>query len=372
MAGITGRRSRPILHLLLAAMVLLWTLPTLGLFVTSFRAGDAVRVSGWWTALAPATQSGMVRIAGDDTASGAVRSGSVLRPDQSGARITAFGVSSRDPDAFAAGQTAELPLGGQLTLHADGRYRLVTPDPAASGQRVFFAATMPPAFTFQNYFHVLSSEGLVGSLVNSALVAVPSTLLPLTLATFAAYALAWMRFPGRALLAVATVALMAVPLQMALIPVLRFYNFAGQALGLDTKSFLGIWLAHTGFGLPLAIHLLRAGMSAVPREIIEAARLDGASELRILIGIVLPLSLPVLAAFAVFQFLWTWNDIMVALVFLAPQEVLTARLVNLMGSRGGEWEVLAASTFVSLAVPLVVFFLFQRHVVRGAVAGIST
>ncbi|OYW41814.1 MAG: ABC transporter permease, partial [Rhodobacterales bacterium 12-64-8] len=163
------------------------------------------------------------------------------------------------------------------------------------------------------------------------------------------------------------VGLLVVPLQLALIPLLQFHNWIGIG-----KGYLGIWLAHTGFGLPLAIYLLRNYMIGLPRDIIENARVDGATDFQIFTRIVLPLSFPALASFAIFQFLWTWNDLLVALVFLGTgndQQVLTGNLVNLMGSRGGDWEILSASAFVSIMVPLVVFFSLQRFLVRGLLAG---
>ena len=187
------------------------------------------------------------------------------------------------------------------------------------------------------------------------------------IAAFAAYALAWMEFPGRPLLIAAIMALLVVPLQLALIPLLQLHNTLGIG-----KSYLGIWLAHTGFGLPMAIYLLRNYMAGLPREVIESARVDGATDFQIFRRIVLPLSFPALASFAIFQFLWTWNDLLVALVFLGTgndQQVLTGNLVNLMGSRGGDWEILAASAFVSIAVPLMVFFGMQKYLVRGLLAG---
>ena len=216
------------------------------------------------------------------------------------------------------------------------------------------------------------AEGLGRSFLNSATVAIPSTIIPILFAAFAAYALSWMQFPGRALLIACVVGLLVVPLQISLIPLLTLYNAAGQKFGFDPKSYIGIWLAHTGFGLPLAIYLLRNYMAGLPREIMESARVDGATDFQIFTRIVLPLSFPALASFAIFQFLWTWNDLLVALVFLGPQDdklVLTGRLVNLLGSRGGDWEILAASAFVSIAVPILVFFALQKYLVRGLLAG---
>ena len=192
------------------------------------------------------------------------------------------------------------------------------------------------------------------------------------IAAFAAYALAWMKFPGRAILIAVVVGLLVVPLQMSLIPLLKLYNGVGAFLGVPAKTYVGIWLAHMGFGLPLAIYLLRNYMAGLPREIMESARVDGASDFDIFIKIILPLSFPALASFSIFQFLWTWNDLLVAMVFLGTgnnELVLTGRLVNLLGSRGGNWEILTASAFVTIVVPLCVFFALQRYLVRGLLTG---
>ncbi len=216
-------------------------------------------------------------------------------------------------------------------------------------------------------FSSTAAAGVGQSFINTLTVAIPATIIPILIAAFAAYALAWMEFPGRALLIAAVVGLLVVPLQLALIPVLQLHNDVGIG-----KGYLGVWLAHTGFGLPLAIYLLRNYMVGLPRDIIENAKVDGATDFQIFLKIVLPLSFPALASFAIFQFLWTWNDLLVALVFLGTDDdtlVLTARLVNLLGSRGGQWEILAASAFVSIAVPLAVFFAMQRYLVRGLLAG---
>ena len=167
---------------------------------------------------------------------------------------------------------------------------------------------------------MLTSAGIGQSFINSLTVTIPATIIPILIAAFAAYALAWMKFPGRALLLSLVVGLLVVPLQMSLIPLLRLYNGIGQFFGVPAKTYLGIWLAHTGFGLPLAIYLLRNYMAGLPREIMESARIDGASDFDIFIRIVLPLSLPALASFAIFQFLWVWNDLLVALVFLGAQD----------------------------------------------------
>ena len=216
-------------------------------------------------------------------------------------------------------------------------------------------------------FSSTAAAGVGQSFLNTLTVAIPATIIPILIAAFAAYALAWMDFPGRALLIAAVVGLLVVPLQLALIPLLQLHNDVGIG-----KGYLGVWLAHTGFGLPLAIYLLRNYMVGLPRDIIESAKVDGATDFEVFVKIVLPLSFPALASFAIFQFLWTWNDLLVALVFLGTDDntlVLTGRLVNLLGSRGGQWEILATSAFVSIVVPLVVFFSMQRYLVRGLLAG---
>src|SRR5690606_18946470 len=168
------------------------------------------------------------------------------------------------------------------------------------------------------------------------------------------------------------VALIVVPLQMSLIPLLRLYNGLAGITGGASKTYFGIWLAHIGFGLPLAIYLLRNYMAGLPKEIMESARIDGASHFKIFTTMVLPLSFPALASFAIFQFLWVWNDLLVATVFLGNREdqiVLTARLRELLGSRGDNWEILTSGAFVSIIVPLIVFFALQRYFVRGILAG---
>jgi len=225
----------------------------------------------------------------------------------------------------------------------------------------------PPSFSLNNYREVLASEGVSESFINTLTVAIPSTVLPIAIAAFAAYAFSWMEFPGRRWLFYIVIALIVVPLQMSLIPLLRIYNTIGIA-----KTYQGIWLAHTAFGLPLAIYLLRNYIGGLPREIIESAKIDGASHFQIFMRLVLPLSVPALASFAIFQFLWVWNDLLVALVFLGKdvdQIVLTSKLRELLGSRAENWEILTSSAFVSIIVPLIVFFSLQRYFVRGLLAG---
>ena len=224
----------------------------------------------------------------------------------------------------------------------------------------------PSTWTLQNYQTVLE-EGFGNAFLNTVAVTVPAVVIPLTIAAFAAYAFAWMEFPGRNILFLVVVGLMVVPLQMALIPILRAYT----ALDL-TGSFPAIWLAHTGFGLPLATYLLRNYMGSLPSEVMESARVDGANHWLIFTRIILPLSVPVLASFAIFQFLWVWNDFLVALVFLGidpDKRVLNVELADLAGRGEGALSLLPAAAFVTMLLPLAVFFGLQRYFVRGLTAG---
>jgi alpha-glucoside transport system permease protein len=365
-----------VVHLSVALLVILWTVPTAGLLISSLRDKDQLAVSGWWTSLADSTQNAVFRAPGPEAQvekdGKFVISGNVL--EGGAGEVAAFGSSSLKPGDFEPGQTADLNGGEKLTVQADGSFEIVsdTAMEGTRGQRIFYQATVPSRFTFDNYREVFAAAGIGASFINSLTVAIPSTIIPILVAAFAAYALAWMKFPGRAILVAVVVGLLVVPLQMSLIPLLKLYNGVGLFLGVPAKTYVGIWLAHMGFGLPLAIYLLRNYMVGLPREIMESARVDGASDFDIFVKIILPLSFPALASFAIFQFLWTWNDLLVAMVFLGAgneELVLTGRLVNLLGSRGGNWEILTASAFVTIIVPLIVFFSLQRFLVRGLLAG---
>jgi alpha-glucoside transport system permease protein len=225
----------------------------------------------------------------------------------------------------------------------------------------------PNQWTLNNYANVLSGDNMGTAFLNSLIVTIPSTVIPITIAAFAAYAFAWIPFRGRGVLFIIVVALLVVPLQMALIPILKLYSGASLY-----GTFLGIWLAHTAFGLPLAIFLLYNFMSQLPRDLFESAAIDGASAFQTFIRLVLPLSLPALGAFAIFQFLWVWNDLLVALVFLGPGkdvQVMPTALYNMIGPRGGAWHLLTAGAFLTMIVPLGVFLALQRFFVRGILAG---
>lgn len=369
-----------LLNISVVLLTLLWLFPTLGLFVSSFRTSEQITASGWWSAMFPAEQTVQLRVADPDdnrvevSAGVFVVEGAIFGDDLAQVEIDSWGTSSRALDAYGPGDTAEMGDGETMTLNGDGTYIWQGDDDQISGraQRLFINATVPPDFTLSNYQQVLfdeeNSQGMLKAFFNTLTVVIPATIIPILIAAFAAYALAWMDFPGRALLIAAVVGLLVVPLQLALIPLLSFHN----AIGIG-KGYLGTWMAHTGFGLPLAIYLLRNYMVGLPRDIIENARVDGATEFQIFTKIILPLSFPALASFAIFQFLWTWNDLLVALVFLIDSSgnttVMTKQIVELLGTRGGDWEILATSAFVSIAVPLLVFFAMQRYLVRGLLAG---
>ncbi|MCU7822566.1 carbohydrate ABC transporter permease [Kitasatospora sp. DSM 101779] len=287
--------SNPLASLLMVVVTVLWTIPTIGLLVTSLRPEEDVSDSGWWTVFS-------------------------------------------DPN---------------LTLE---NYHTVL---------------------FEGGFGV--SGGLMPYMVNSLAISIPATVFPLVLAAMAAYGLAWVKFRGSDVVFFAIFALQVVPLQMALIPLLQLFS-GGAHIGSVTVipafdlsgTYAPVWLAHTMFAMPLAIFLLHNFIAQLPRDLMEAAVVDGATHFKIFRSIVLPLSAPALASFAIFQFLWVWNDLLVALTFaggtpeVAP---MTVRLAQLSGSFGGRWELLTAGAFLSLIIPLIVFFALQRYFVRGLLAG---
>ncbi|HVA84798.1 MAG TPA: carbohydrate ABC transporter permease [Candidatus Saccharimonadales bacterium] len=280
-ASATRRRRFPNLpkHFVVIFLMFIWLIPTIGLFINSFRPAADVQASGWWTA--------------------------IFQPSQA---------------------------------------------------------------TLDNYAYVLSQSGLGSAFINSLFISIPATIIPIFVAAFAAYAFAWMSFPGRNILFVIVVGLLVVPLQTTFIPVLElFANF-----GLNGQ-FLALWLAHTGYGLPFAVYLLRNFMGQLPREVFESAAIDGASPVASFFRLALPMSVPAIAALAIFQFLFVWNDLLVALIYLGaanPQnQPLTIVVANLVNSLGSGWWYLAAAAFISMALPLTVFLALQRYFIRGIVGG---
>ncbi|WP_226550676.1 carbohydrate ABC transporter permease [Celeribacter naphthalenivorans] len=417
MDNIAGKKPALIwaTHISVVVLVILWLFPTVGLFVSSFRTADQISSSGWWKAMFPQEQNTMIRTASPETQQqidgNYVIEGNLFEEaGETRGEISAWGISSRDIAAYAPGDTADMGEDGQLSVAVNGDYRFVntTEFSGRRGERVFLTAVTPPSFTLDNYRTVLvdgqATDKMGKAFINTLTVTIPATVIPILIAAFAAYALAWMDFRGRAFLIAVIVGLLVVPLQLALIPLLSFHGavvewfialvgtpmegnarrFAevgalGRLFGfapgdtINSKGYLGVWAAHTGFGLPLAIYLLRNYMVGLPKDIIENARVDGATDFQIFTKIILPLSFPALASFAIFQFLWTWNDLLVALVFLIDSSgettVMTRQIVELLGTRGGNWEILATAAFVSIAVPLTVFFFMQKYLVRGLLAG---
>ena len=229
------------------------------------------------------------------------------------------------------------------------------------------AFTTPAQFTLENYERVLTANNMGQSFLNSLFVAIPATVIPIMVAAFAAYAFAWMDFPGREWLFLAVIGLLVVPIQMTLIPVLRLLTESGL-----TGTFLGIWLAHTGYGLPFSIYLLRNFFGTLPREMFESAYLDGAGPWTAFLRLVLPTSVPALASLAIFQFMWVWNDLLIALVYLGGHPAvapMTVTISNLVNSLGQDWQLLTAAAFISMALPLVIFFTLQRYFTHGILAG---
>ena len=270
--------SGSVLTIIVVVIALAWSVPTLGLFVSSFRPAAAIQSTGWWTGLLP-----------------------------------------------------------------------------------------PWHFTFQNYASVLQAQGVGQAFLNSLIIAIPGTILPTLVAAFAAYAFAWMRFPGRDWIFLIIVALLVVPVQMTLIPIFSLYSNVGL-----TGTYVGIWLAHTAYGLPFAVYLLRNFFGALPGDLVESARIDGASHVRIFFNVLMPLAVPALASLIIFQFMWVWNDLLVALIYLGGNpntSPLTVTIADLVNSYGSNYEVLTAAAFVSMVLPLVIFFSLQRYFVRGILAG---
>lgn len=271
--------SRLPIHAFVIFLIVIWLIPTIGLFINSFRTPQDSTSSGWWTALFP-----------------------------------------------------------------------------------------PEALSLDNYAYVMNRAGIGQAFINSLFIAVPSTVIPVIVAAFAGYTFAWMRFPFRNALFLAVVGLLVVPLQTTFIPILQLFKPLGW-----NGEFISVWLAHTGYGLPFAIYLLRNFMGELPREVFESADIDGAGWARKFFSLALPMTVPAIAALAIFQFLFTWNDLLVAFVFIGasrPDNLpLTVLVANLTQSTGGGWQYLAAAAFLTMAVPLVVFFALQRYFVRGLTGG---
>jgi alpha-glucoside transport system permease protein len=277
MERFTHALSSSTVTILVVLIAVLWSIPTFGLFISSFRPPALIASTGWWTGLVP-----------------------------------------------------------------------------------------PWYFTIQNYQAVIQGQGFGQAFLNSLIIAIPGTLLPIAIGSFAAYAFAWMKFPGSDFLFLVVVAMLVIPNQIALAPILSIFTSIGL-----TGQYASLWIVHMAFGLPFAIFLLRNFFSALPKDLIESAHIDGASSWRIYWNLIIPLSVPALASLAIFQFMWVWNDLLVALIFIGggPKQPLTLAVANLVGSYGEGYQLLTAAAFISMALPLVVFFSLQRYFIRGILAG---
>ncbi len=359
-----GYRNQKLLSSILVNGILIficiiWLVPTIGVLVTSFRFSENIFRTGWWTVFPHMGYVASREITIDPTI------------DVNGP-ITVDGVT-RTFEEWRLG--VQMPDGDKYTWFGNKRTRLIKVE---EKKWLGFETSL----TLDNYKNTITGKeihftdgsgndivrkgnNLGGAFLNSIAVAIPATIIPIMIAAFAAYGFAWLNFPGRKFLFTIVVALLVVPLQIALVPVLQDYT----KLGLN-GTYLAIWLAHTGFGLPLAIYLMFNYISTLPREILESAFIDGASNFTIFTQLILPLSIPALASFAIFQFLWVWNDYLVALVFLGDKtRVVTSALAAIVGEKGQDWHLLTSGAFISMILPLVVFLALQRYFVRGMLAG---
>ncbi|HLF25022.1 MAG TPA: ABC transporter permease subunit [Anaerolineae bacterium] len=376
------------IHLVLLSLILIWLLPAIGLLVTSLRPVQDVNTSGWWTVVSPPEgqadyQTNCAGCHGNDGR--AIAPVDLSNPEvvqQFRRSINLLAVLNREfdgqphlgdqsvPDENATARI--LRYLRQLSgIETGNRFTLANYVDALVGYRgtgnylAECAAGTQPIDLNCNLSDLGNSRGMARAFLNSLLVAIPSTILPIVFAAFAAYAFAWMEFKGRFALFALLVGLQIVPLQMTLIPISRLY----AQLQLN-GTFLGVWLFHTGFGLPYAIYLMRNFLGSLPRELFESAYLDGASHWTAFYRLAIPLAVPAIASLAIFQFLWIWNDLLVALVFLGGQNpVLTYQISNMVTSMGSGWHLLTAAAFISMLLPMAIFFGLQRYFVRGLLAG---
>lgn len=386
-------------NLAVIIMCILWIVPTLGLFVTSFRTREAVRTTGWWTVFA-----GTPKVLGTteyDTYCASCHGNdgkAITAADLSDANVvsqypsaSSLLVMLRQPLADGTAHVSN-PALPENTKDAIGTLSNVTSYlQTLSGQK-----QSTNKFTLKNYVDaivgykgtldylsdcekqvtstlavykcnasdILNSAGMGSAMVNTLIVTIPATLGVIFLGALAAYAFAWLDFKGRQWIFALLIGLQVVPLQMALVPIAQLYTQLGMQ-----SSFLGIWLFHIGFGLPYAIYLIHNFIVTIPRDLFESVYLDGASHWMAFRKLALPLAMPAIASLGIFQFIWVWNDFLVAKIFLTTHPVLTVQITNLLDPRGQNWHILTGAAFLSFIIPMIVFFAFQRYFVRGLTAG---
>ncbi|UCH27794.1 MAG: carbohydrate ABC transporter permease [Trueperaceae bacterium] len=375
--------TRGPLYFIVAFICIFWSVPTLGVLISSFRSEREINESGWWSVFRlerdnPAYTNLLKDVRDRERALARAQERQQEETVAFESAQTTLETARASNDATQIAQAEEALAEAEEDLAStearlerlQGRLEEARTALVSSGEPEkirFGSAAWRAQWTIENYKAVLTTANMNIAFFNSLLVTIPSVVIPITIAAFAAYAFAWMKFPLRNVLFALVVVLMVVPLHVSLIPMLRLY------LKLELNgTYLGIWLAHTGFGMPLAIYLLFGYISTIPSEIIESAEVDGASPFTKFSRLVLPLSVPAIASFAIFQFLWVWNDLLVALVFLGTQienRVVTRELAEMVGSRGQDWEVLTAGAFISMILPLFIFFALQRYFIRGMMAG---
>jgi len=375
-------------HIVLVGLCLVWLVPTFGLLVTSFRPFQDVNSTGWWTVLAP--PKGQAEYNNSCASCHGSDGEKIAAADLTDPKLVDNYRRSFNLIAALKNEHNNQPHMGAAPIPNENDAAAI-----ATYLRRISGIEAPPRFTLDDYVDAMvgyrgtttytqecaagtqaldlhcdwtdlgNPRGMGRAFLNSVIVTVPATILPILFAAFAAYAFAWQHFRGRQALFAILVGLQIVPLQMTLIPISKLY----AQLGLN-GTFLGVWLFHTGFGLPYAIYLMRNFLGSLPRELFESAYLDGASHWTAFWRLAIPLSIPAIASLGIFQFLWVWNDLLVALVFLGGQNpVLTYQIGNMVTSHGSGWHLLTAAAFISMALPMVIFFALQRYFVRGILAG---
>ncbi|OUV18784.1 MAG: ABC transporter permease [Cellulomonadaceae bacterium TMED98] len=399
--------SRGLKHIVLALIVFIWVVPFVALVTTSLRSETASKTSGFWTAFTP-TELGHRFGTHDGGEEFVVLTGNIfdrLNMDKDSFEVSGDVISvffkGRVPDPNNEGETILkrrlVPMGevmdvrgGEFVFQANGDFTWTFPEATAPRPKnldVFI--NQDPVFGTDAFVEVLfEDENVPNALISSFIVTIPATIIPITIAAFAAYAFAWMSFPGRDWLFVIVVSLMVVPTQLAFLPILTgFSGIASWATQLNawltdceatnscqvaSKTFASLWITHTAFGLPLAIYLLRNYIVGLPKELLESARIDGANHLQIFTKMIVPLSVPALASFSIFQFLWVWNDLIVAL-YIGPNNsndlVFPIRLQKQLGTFKDQLHLLNASAVISMVVPVIIFLSMQRYFIRGLLAG---